>query len=63
MKIQKRNNFLFKDRLKESLMQIDQMILPKELYGAQLECFYIGISDILKSYLLTKFYFNAIKIK
>jgi len=50
------------DLFNDALIELDQLAVTKEMDNKELEVFYISISDIIKKYLLGKFFFNANKM-
>ena len=50
------------DFFNDAMSELDKLVLPKKMESKQLEVFYISLSDIIKKYLLAKFFFNATKM-
>ena len=48
--------------MEEALVKIDRLKLPDDMQSIELEQFYISLSNIIKKYLLQKFFFNATKM-
>ena len=50
------------DFFNDAMSELDKLVLPEKMESKQLEVFYISLSDIIKKYLLAKFFFNATKM-
>ncbi len=50
------------DFFNDALSELDKLVLPEKMESKELECFYISLSNIIKKYLLAKFFFNATKM-
>ena len=51
-----------RDFFNDALSELDNLVLPKQMDSKELEVFYISLSNIIKNYLLAKFFFNANKM-
>ena len=50
------------DFFNDAMSELDKLVLPEKMENKQLEVFYISLSNIIKKYLLAKFFFNATKM-
>jgi hypothetical protein len=50
------------DFFNSALSELDKLVLPEKMKSKELESFYISLSNIIKKYLLAKFFFNATKM-